>query len=280
MKDESKEDGIEYEPSQSSSDRGRDGTILVTVLAAKDLVEGDAFSASDPYVVITCGEQMGKSRAVRNDLYPVWNYEMAVSIEGVEGKEITVEIFDKDTDGKDPSLGFVTLAIDDVIKERVSPPDYLELRGVRYGQVLISTEYKPSTRREPSSTKMERTKSDDRQSTARDSNDKTVDKIEWNKGWSGSQRKYLDKHDDDVTDISKDHYSMMVSKQIQIFVSRGNSPMHDEDNDDRNTMAEKYDSEEDNITWGRSQSRRSSKYSGQEPGSGRDYKERERKWRH
>ena len=48
------------------------GQIHIIIISAKKLVNKDLFDKSDPYVVISYGGQQKKSKALKNNSYPIW----------------------------------------------------------------------------------------------------------------------------------------------------------------------------------------------------------------
>lgn len=67
-------------------------------LAVRDL------GSSDPYVVITMGNQKLKTRVVKKNCNPVWNEELTLSITDLN-VPINLTVFDKDTFTVDDKMG-------------------------------------------------------------------------------------------------------------------------------------------------------------------------------
>ncbi|KAJ6429884.1 hypothetical protein OIU84_021319 [Salix udensis] len=73
-------------------------------LAVRDL------GSSDPYVVITMGNQKLKTRVVKKNCNPVWNEELTLSITDLNAP-INVTVFDKDTFTVDDKMGEASIDI-------------------------------------------------------------------------------------------------------------------------------------------------------------------------
>ncbi|KAG5240490.1 hypothetical protein OIU76_013863 [Salix suchowensis] len=73
-------------------------------LAVRDL------GSSDPYVVITMGNQKLKTRVVKKNCNPVWNEELTLSITDLNAP-INLTVFDKDTFTVDDKMGDASIDI-------------------------------------------------------------------------------------------------------------------------------------------------------------------------
>jgi Ca2+-dependent lipid-binding protein len=47
--------------------------LTVNVIEAKNLIPMDYGVSSDPYCIVTCGDQTARTHTVSNSLSPVWN---------------------------------------------------------------------------------------------------------------------------------------------------------------------------------------------------------------
>ena len=83
--------------------------LSITVVRAKNLIAADRGGTSDPYISVHVGSKpsSGRKTMVKNKtLNPVWNQTFRFDIGEYERKEVlTIECFDKDSFGKDDSLG-------------------------------------------------------------------------------------------------------------------------------------------------------------------------------
>ncbi|KAK1422101.1 hypothetical protein QVD17_24986 [Tagetes erecta] len=78
------------------------GLLRIHINRGVNLPVKDA-SSSDPYVIITMGQQILKTRVVKNDINPVWDEDLTLSI--AEPLPIELEVRDKDTFTKDDKMG-------------------------------------------------------------------------------------------------------------------------------------------------------------------------------
>ena len=81
----------------------RGGNLTITVVAAKNLPDMDAFGAAggetDAFIRVTIGNKTKDSAVARNSLNPIWpaggsNVSMGIQ---TTGTKITIEVLDKDT---------------------------------------------------------------------------------------------------------------------------------------------------------------------------------------
>ena len=117
-----------------------DGVLTITVHEAKNLLDKDFAGKSDPYVLISYGEKMSKSKPIESTLNPTFNFTGEFQTEKDGPSELIVEVVDDDL-GKDESLG---LAIIDILKADQSAKFWVNLKGVKSGRILLSLNVKPS----------------------------------------------------------------------------------------------------------------------------------------
>ncbi|KAL0005276.1 hypothetical protein SO802_012837 [Lithocarpus litseifolius] len=79
------------------------GLLRVRVRKGINLAVRDTIS-SDPYVVLTMGQQKLKTRVVKNNCNPEWNDELTLSITDVN-VPITLTVYDRDTLTLDDKMG-------------------------------------------------------------------------------------------------------------------------------------------------------------------------------
>ncbi|GMJ03715.1 C2-domain ABA-related 9 [Hibiscus trionum] len=85
------------------------GLLKITVQRGIHLAVRDAIS-SDPYVVITIGQQKLKTRVVKRNCNPAWNEVLVFSITDPD-VPINLAVFDKDTFTRDDQMGVVVIDI-------------------------------------------------------------------------------------------------------------------------------------------------------------------------
>ncbi|KMZ64034.1 hypothetical protein ZOSMA_389G00070 [Zostera marina] len=79
------------------------GAIRIQVLKGIDLVSRDT-RTSDPYVVLTIGDQKVQTKVKKGTLNPEWNEELTLTISDPT-IPITLEVYDKDTVSTDDKMG-------------------------------------------------------------------------------------------------------------------------------------------------------------------------------
>ncbi|KAG2701479.1 hypothetical protein I3760_06G046700 [Carya illinoinensis] len=80
------------------------GLLRIRVQRGINLAVRDSLTSSDPYVVVTFGEQKLKSRVVNNDLNPEWNDALTLSVKDLDDP-ITLRVYDKDILTSDDKMG-------------------------------------------------------------------------------------------------------------------------------------------------------------------------------
>ena len=119
------------------------GKIHVTLIEAKDLVKSDMIGKSDPYAIISHGNQKFKTNTVKNSQNPQWNYDADFNVPDQGDGRIKVDIFDADRIGKDKPLGSAYFDVDEVMSNGIIPPAWYPLKGAKSGEVLMSADFEP-----------------------------------------------------------------------------------------------------------------------------------------
>lgn len=89
------------------------GLIKVNVVKGKNLAVRDVMT-SDPYVMLSLGHQSVKTRVIKNNLNPVWNQSLMLSIpENVP--PLKVVVYDKDTFSTDDFMGEAEIDIQPLV---------------------------------------------------------------------------------------------------------------------------------------------------------------------
>ncbi|KAH9288521.1 hypothetical protein KI387_032638 [Taxus chinensis] len=100
------------------------GLLKVKVVKGTNLAVRDMVT-SDPYVVLTLGQQIMKTRVVNSNLNPVWNEEIMLSVPQAPSS-LKVQVFDKDVLSADDIMGEAEVDIQPL----VSAASVLENAGI------------------------------------------------------------------------------------------------------------------------------------------------------
>merc|ERR1712150_65136 len=104
----------------------------------------DLGGKSDPYVVIRYDGQKSKSKHVRNDLNPEFEFATGYVTEEDGPSELRIELKDHDI-GKDESLGSCSFDLRRVMTTSSNFQEvWTDLVGVKKGRVLVSLDFKGS----------------------------------------------------------------------------------------------------------------------------------------
>eukprot|EP00092_Neocalanus_flemingeri_P016852 GFUD01018229.1.p1 GENE.GFUD01018229.1~~GFUD01018229.1.p1 ORF type:complete len:2467 (-),score=607.35 GFUD01018229.1:626-7075(-) len=128
----------------SANDMPGPGTINVNIIQAKDLIKTDMIGKSDPYAVISYGNDKVKSKPVKNSQNPEWNFDAQLPVDENSPDNFKIEVFDKDKFGKDKSLGSTDIDIPSIANEEALKEAWIPLDGVKSGKIQVSADYEPS----------------------------------------------------------------------------------------------------------------------------------------
>merc|ERR1711874_168215 len=119
------------------------GTLYVTLHKAKNLDKKDIIGTADPYATIKYGDTRFKAAVKKNTSNPEWNFEVDFKIHENYPKEIKIELFDKDTLGKDESLGDTTLSVQELMEKTPTTNNWKSLSNSELGEILYSVKFSP-----------------------------------------------------------------------------------------------------------------------------------------
>ena len=105
-------------------------SVLVTVKQARNLEKKGMFCKVDPYVQISCGGRVERSKTINNNHDPAWEFSFPIPIN--KNEIIELKVFDEDI-GRDDHLGSAKLAVKEFLSERWVPLD-----GCSSGEILIA----------------------------------------------------------------------------------------------------------------------------------------------
>jgi hypothetical protein len=121
--------------------RSSTGKIHVTLVEARDLAKSDMIGKSDPYAVLSHGNQKFRTNTAKNTQNPKWNYDADFNVPDQADDRIRVDIYDSDKIGKDKPLGSAFFDVEDVMARGVLPPGWYPLKGAKSGEVLMSADF-------------------------------------------------------------------------------------------------------------------------------------------
>jgi hypothetical protein len=116
-----------------------EGTLLVDLVKARNLVKADIIGKSDPYAVLTFGKQKDKTNTIKNTLEPQWDHHSEFNIPDGSADRLLIEVFDADKIGKDKSLGKVEVDVHDII---AGEGRWLPLQGKECKKLTLMLVYK------------------------------------------------------------------------------------------------------------------------------------------
>merc|ERR1712036_98359 len=91
------------------------------------------FGKADPYVHITLGKQKAKSKTVKNNHNPEWNFDATFEVDQNTLETMRVDVFDEDL-GKDDILGHKVLDISTVLEKKKLQNEWIPLDNFKSGK--------------------------------------------------------------------------------------------------------------------------------------------------
>lgn len=112
------------------------GLLKVKVIKGTNLAIRDMLS-SDPYVVLTLGQQKVQTTIVKSNLNPVWNEELMLSVPEQYGP-VKLQVFDHDTFSADDIMGEAEIDIQPMITSAMAFGDAGMFGNMQIGKWLKS----------------------------------------------------------------------------------------------------------------------------------------------
>merc|ERR1711872_803995 len=116
------------------------GDISITVHKARDIEKKGMMGKADPYVVLLYGDQQAKSKTIKNNHNPEWEYTAKFQIKPENTDSISISVFNEDF-GKDDTLGNATLDLRSVQGYKTLKNRWIPLQNCKSGEVLVSAEF-------------------------------------------------------------------------------------------------------------------------------------------
>lgn len=116
-----------------------EGVLCVNVIEARDLVNSD-FSLlrgqdkSDPFLILSVGEQTFRSTTVKNSLNPEWNFHAEFIVKDLYGDLLRIEVMDEDRITEDTSLGNISVHID-LVRQVGEMDTWMQLEDTKTGTI-------------------------------------------------------------------------------------------------------------------------------------------------
>ena len=120
-----------------------DGNVHVSLIKAKNLTKSDLIGKSDPYGVISCGNDKSKTKVIKNDQNPEFNHEAYFPVNNEGPRNIKIELFDSDKIGSNKPLGSANIDIADIASNGPIIDKWLPLKNSKNGEVMISADFQP-----------------------------------------------------------------------------------------------------------------------------------------
>ncbi|KAK9268136.1 hypothetical protein L1049_010576 [Liquidambar formosana] len=112
------------------------GLLKVKVIKGTDLAIRDMLS-SDPYVVLTLGQQTVQTTIIKSNLNPIWNEELMLSVPQCYGP-VKLQVFDHDTFSADDIMGVAEIDIQPLITSAMAFGDAGMFGNMQIGKWLKS----------------------------------------------------------------------------------------------------------------------------------------------
>lgn len=112
------------------------GMLKVKIIKGTNMAIRDMLS-SDPYVVLTLGQQKVQTTVVKSNLNPVWNEELMLSVPQEYGV-VKLEVYDYDTFSADDIMGQAEIDIQPMITSAIAFGDAGMFQNMQIGKWLKS----------------------------------------------------------------------------------------------------------------------------------------------
>ena len=114
------------------------GFLRITVHKAENLEAKDFGGKSDPYVVIRYDGQKSKSKQVKKELNPEFEFTTGYVVEEDGCHNLMIELKDHDDLGRNESLGYCRFDLREIVTDGNILKRWISLEGVEHGRVLVS----------------------------------------------------------------------------------------------------------------------------------------------
>merc|ERR1711962_1231904 len=116
------------------------GHLKLIIHSGSNLIKTDIIGKSDPYVVVEHNKKKFKSKTVKNNQNPHWDFVVDWEIAEKTDEDIEVSVFDEDI-GKDDPMGYVFLDIKDLCFSQSIVTRTIPLNNCKTGEISFSSFY-------------------------------------------------------------------------------------------------------------------------------------------
>merc|ERR1711872_996935 len=114
------------------------GTLKLTIHKGINLAQTGLIGKSDPYVVVEHDKKKFKSKTIKNNQNPVWEFVMEKKLYESSVEDIKISVFDEDI-GKDDPMGYAFLNMQDLKKNKIITNKTLPLHSCKSGEIVFSS---------------------------------------------------------------------------------------------------------------------------------------------
>merc|ERR1712212_1375180 len=116
------------------------GHLRLIIHNGTNLIKTDIIGKSDPYVVVEHNKKKFKSKTIKNNQNPLWDFVVDLEIAEKMDEDIKVSVFDEDI-GKDDAMGYVFLDIKDLCISQSIVTRNIPLNNCKTGEISFSSFY-------------------------------------------------------------------------------------------------------------------------------------------
>merc|ERR1712228_1141450 len=121
-----------------------DGELVLEIIEASNLVNKDIIGKSDPFVRVSFNKEEFKSKKVRNNLEPKWNFPVTLQIDPAKAENnIEIKVYDDDF-GAENFIGSYYLPVKEAIHNSGVGGVWYDLRDCKNRKICVSAQFNAS----------------------------------------------------------------------------------------------------------------------------------------
>merc|ERR1719309_1722029 len=121
-----------------------DGELVLEIIEASNLVNKDIIGKSDPFVRVSFNKEEFKSKKVRNNLEPKWNFPVTLQIDPAKAENnIEIKVYDDDFEAEN-FIGSYYLPVKEAIHNSGVGGVWYDLRDCKNGKICVSAQFNAS----------------------------------------------------------------------------------------------------------------------------------------